>query len=296
MSESELVMRLNRLEGQVRQLTGRSSSCSTATASSSSSSRARSRRRSAARAPQLPRAPPPQPQYAPPQPQAIRRSRKRYPQQRYPPQAYPQQEAYPPATAARRRPPRRCVRSEPESERARRAAHARHPGTVAAAPPLDDEGATSRLTSARPAAARPARRSISASWRRKPRTRRRRAREVRQIPGRAAASAAAQSERHRRAADGDGADQHAEGRIRPRLRLCAAQGLCARRGCAARLHEEVSERPAGGGRELLARRDACSSASAIARPPKPSSTCRPSTRSPPRRRTRCCGSASRSPR
>ena len=146
--------------------------------SSSNCSRAAGRRpprRSAA-------APPPQPPYTPPQPQAYPP-----PQQQGYPRAdrpiRPQQHAYPPAPPARRRTPRRCVRSEPESERARRAAHARRRQPSRPRRRLTIRRATRSLTSARPAAGRPARRSISASWRRKPQTARRRAREVRQIPG-----------------------------------------------------------------------------------------------------------------
>ena len=230
MTESELVMRLNRLEGQVRQLTGRSSSCSTATASSSSScARAAGRRAASAGAASAVRR-------APPRRSRNMRRRRRRPIRR--------------SRATRRKPIRRSrsIRSRRPTARAaacaaaaaamrsirtrtrmRRACRARSAVPARSRPRRRSTArTTSRPRSARPAAARPARRSISASWPRRPPI-------AAAAPGapdsrRAAASAAAQSERHRRAADGDGADQHAEGRVRPRLRLRAAQGLCARRG------------------------------------------------------------------
>ncbi len=116
-----------------------------------------------------------------------------------------------------------------------------------------------------------------------------------------AAAAAGQSERDRRharrhAGGVAAAQRHAEGRIRSRLRLCAAQGLCAGGGDVPRFPAEVSERPADAGSAILARRksvpdeqqyrDAAEAFLAV-------STKYDTTRA--RRRTRCCGSASRSP-
>ena len=57
--------------------------------------------------------------------------------------------------------------------------------------------------------------------------------------------------------------------------------------------QQVSERPAGAGGAILAGREPVPAPALSATPPKPSSTSRPNTRRPPRRRTRCCGSASR---
>ena len=80
------------------------------------------------------------------------------------------------------------------------------------------------------------------------------------------------------------------------LRLRPAQGLRAGRGRLSRIPEEISERPAGRRRAITGWAKACSSASATVTPRSPSSTSRPSTRRAERRRTRCCASASRSPR
>src|SRR4051812_32448101 len=96
MSESELVMRLNRLENQVRPLTGQIEQLQY---------RNQQLEQQLARAPGAPQTVParpsaPQPQYAPP-PQS-------YPQQSYPaPQSYPQQSAIEPEPAPQPRGGRR---------------------------------------------------------------------------------------------------------------------------------------------------------------------------------------------
>ncbi len=83
----------------------------------------------------------------------------------------------------------------------------------------------------------------------------------------------------------------AEGQLRPRLRLRAAQGLRAGRRRLPGVPEEISERPAAPPTRSSGWARACSSASAMTPRRRPSSTSRPSTRATPRRRTRCCGSA-----
>lgn len=137
LSESELVMRLNRLENQVRQLTGTVEQLQ---------HRNSQLEQQLARAPQggspaPQRQPAPQQQYSPPQ---------AYPQQGYPqPQGYPQQ-AYPPAqpSAMEREPypapqPAGGRRGDafdpyqnPNAPGVPRALG--QPGTIAAAPPLDE--------------------------------------------------------------------------------------------------------------------------------------------------------------
>ena len=102
--------------------------------------------------------------------------------------------------------------------------------------------------------------------------------------------------RRRRSGRDPAAVADAEGRIRPRLRLCAAQGLCAGRGRLSHLPEEISERPDGRATPPFGSARACSSASASATRPRPSSTSRPSSRPMPGRPTRCSASGSRSPR
>ena len=80
------------------------------------------------------------------------------------------------------------------------------------------------------------------------------------------------------------------------LRLCAAQGLRAGDASLPRFPEEISRRARWRRRAISGWARACSSASATATPPRPSSLSRPNTSTPARRRRRCCGSASRSPR
>src|SRR2546423_5885826 len=134
LSESELVMRLNRLENQMRQLTGQVEQL---------------QYRNGQLEQQLGRAaqggPPPQRAAAPPQyaPQAYPAQPQSYPQQQaYPPQPnVMQQEPYPaaPPPAAGRRGDAFDPNQNPSAPGVPRALGA--PGTVAAAPPL---GATAR--------------------------------------------------------------------------------------------------------------------------------------------------------
>jgi tol-pal system protein YbgF len=136
MTESELVMRLNRLEGQVRQLTGQLEQLQFR------NSQLEQQLARAHQAPQepprvaapLPRAGAAQPQYAPPQPQGYP------PQQAYPqqPPAYPaQQQAYPPAPqpAGGRRGDAFDPNANPSAPGVPRTLG--NPGTIAAAPPLE---------------------------------------------------------------------------------------------------------------------------------------------------------------
>ena len=135
MTESELVMRLNRLENQVRQLTGQVEQLQ------HRNQQLEQQLRGAQPAPALaPRAaaPQPQPQYAPPP---------AYPQQSYPQQqAYPQQQPYPQVIQqeAEPAPPLRGGRRgdafdpsmNPNAPGVPRTLG--NPGTIAAAPPVDD--------------------------------------------------------------------------------------------------------------------------------------------------------------
>ena len=130
LTESELVMRLNRLENQVRQLTGQIEQLQY---------RNQQLEQQLARAPQggpppqqRTAAPPPQPQYAPP-PQAYPPP----PQQGYPQQAYPPQDAYPPGPppAGGRRGDAFDPNQNPNALGVPRALG----GAVAAAPPLDNQ-------------------------------------------------------------------------------------------------------------------------------------------------------------
>src|ERR1700738_212281 len=138
MSESELVMRINRLENQVRQLTGtneqlqyRNQQLEEQLARLQQAGAPPAQSRGPAPAPQAQYAPPPQPQYASPPAQAAAQS----------PQGYPQQaEAYPPGP-----PPARGRRGDafdpnqnPNAAGAPRALG--QPGTVAPPPPLEEEG------------------------------------------------------------------------------------------------------------------------------------------------------------
>ena len=137
LTESELVMRLNRLENQVRQLTGQVEQLQY---------RNQQLEQQLARAPQggppaQPRtaAPPPQPQYAPP-PQGYPQQQQTYPQQGYPQQAYPpQQDAYPPGPppAGGRRGDAFDPNQNPNAPGVPRARGGG--GVVAAAPPLDTQ-------------------------------------------------------------------------------------------------------------------------------------------------------------
>ena len=143
MSESELVMRLNRLEGQVRQLTGmveqlqhRNSQLEQQLARAQPGGVPPAQEQ---RPPMQPRAAAPQPQYAPP-PQQAYPPQPGYPQQAYPPQqGYPQQDAYPPGPppAGGRRGDAFDPNQNPNAPGLPRTLGG--PGTVAAAPPLDGE-------------------------------------------------------------------------------------------------------------------------------------------------------------
>ena len=229
-----------------------------------------------------------------------------YPQQQaYPQQAYPQQQPYPqqgilqqesraaPHRAARR-PARRCVRSEPEPECSGRSAHARparHGRGRAAA--RRSRQATSRHTSALPAAVRPASRSISAIMAEEAANMPPPRREVRTIPG-------ALPPPPPRNPSGTGAQQMVMAPTNtPKDEYDLAYGYVLRKdyalaeeGLRAFLKKYPNDRLRRG-RELLARRKPVP-APALSRSggvvPRP---CRPSSRAPARRRTRCCGSASR---
>jgi tol-pal system protein YbgF len=131
MTESELVMRLNRLENEVRQLTGQVEQLQYR--NQQLEQQLRGAQPAPASVPQ--RSAPPQPQYAPPP---------TYPQQTgyphqpaYPQQAAPQVESYPPPPpAAGRRGDAFDPSVSPNAPGVPRALGA--PGTVAAAPPLDN--------------------------------------------------------------------------------------------------------------------------------------------------------------
>jgi len=136
LTESELVMRLNRLENQVRQLTGQVEQLQY---------RNQQLEQQLARAPQgspqpvqqRTAAPPPQPQYAPPQ--SYPQQQQTYPQQGYPQQAYPpQQDAYPPGPppAGGRRGDAFDPNQNPNAPGVPRTLGG---GAVAAAPPLDNQ-------------------------------------------------------------------------------------------------------------------------------------------------------------
>ena len=179
MTESELVMRLNRLENQVRQLTGQIEQLAVPQPAARAAARACAQPPARLRRAQRRRSRNPRRRRRI-RSRAIRRSRpirsSSYPQ-------VSQQEADPPAPPPARRAARRCVRSE---QNPNAPGVPRTLGGPARSRPRRRSTtgrATSRLTSARPAAAGPARRSISASWRRRRPIRRRCGREVRQIPG-----------------------------------------------------------------------------------------------------------------
>ena len=133
MTESELVMRLNRLENQVRQLTGQVEQL-----------QYRNQQLEQQRAPQggpppqqRSAAPPPQQQYV--SPQAYPQQQQGYPPQAYPPQAYPpQQDAYPPGPppAGGRRGDAFDPNQNPSAPGVPRTLGS---GAVAAAPPLDNQ-------------------------------------------------------------------------------------------------------------------------------------------------------------
>ena len=78
-----------------------------------------------------------------------------------------------------------------------------------------------------------------------------------------AGAAVAQPQRHRRGGLGRAAVRDAEGQLRPRLRLCAAQGLRAGRGHLPGVPEEVSDRPAAPPTRSSGSARACSSARSI---------------------------------
>jgi tol-pal system protein YbgF len=94
MSESDLVMRINRLEAQVRQLTGQNEQLQYRNQQLEQQLSHGQQGGPPARGPAAPQ---PQAQYAPPPPQAYPPAQQAYPQQQtYPQQAYPAQQSYPP--------------------------------------------------------------------------------------------------------------------------------------------------------------------------------------------------------
>jgi tol-pal system protein YbgF len=147
MSESDLVMRLNRMENQVRQLTGQVEQLQYRN-QQLEQQLARGSQGAAPAPPQ--RQPVPQQQYSPPQ-QAYPPAQQTYPQQAYPqPQAYPPQQAYPQQQSVMERepdpapPPKGGRRGDafdpnmnPNAPGVPRTLG--RPGTVAAAPPLDNQ-------------------------------------------------------------------------------------------------------------------------------------------------------------
>ena len=114
--------------------------------------------------------------------------------------------------------------------------------------------------------------------------------------GAAAGAAAAQPSRRRRAGGHAAALADAARRIRPRLWLCAAQGLRARRRRLPRLPEQISQRSARRRRHLLARRKPVPAPALPRRRGSLPQRLDQIRNAPPRRPTRCCGSGSRSPR
>ena len=210
---TEQVLRIERLEAQIRQLTGTIEQLQYRNQQLEKPAPRRGRRRArspAAAAAGVPPAAAGQP---------LSRCRRRRSRSR--PQPLPAAAA---AAAARDGPPLRRVRSVAESQRARRAASARQPCRTSRRP--IDRPPSRR--SARPAAAAPARRSIC---RRSPARAGLRARRIAQPQGgplppppsrnlSATGAVAAVAPPHR----------HAEGHLRSRLRLRAAQGLRAGRG------------------------------------------------------------------
>jgi len=136
LTESELVMRLNRLENQVRQLTGQVEQLQYRN-QQLEQQLARAPQGSPQPAQQRTAAPPPQPQYAPPQ--SYPQQQQTYPQQGYPQQAYPpQQDAYPPGPppAGGRRGDAFDPNQNPNAPGVPRTLGG---GAVAAAPPLDNQ-------------------------------------------------------------------------------------------------------------------------------------------------------------
>ena len=136
LSESELVTRLNRLENQVRQLTGQLEQLQY---------RNSQLEQQLARAPGAPQTVParpstPQPQYAP-QPQSYPQQQSYPAPQSYPPQSYPQQSVIEPEPAPQPRGGRRGDAFDPSvnpnAPGVPRALGAR--GTIAAAPPPDNQ-------------------------------------------------------------------------------------------------------------------------------------------------------------
>ena len=228
-----------------------SSSCSTATSSSSSSSSACRRTwnyRFQEQGKGGPRPPPARTQVTPP-------SAPGQPVQSIPP-------APPPAARRPRRSagPTRSTRPRTRPRRACRTPWARYrPGRAPPRRPIvsaDGEEAP-RSRSACPAAARRARRSIcptlSAQARARP------VAGAARAPGECGTALPPPPPRNPSATGGQQQamlppTRDAEGRVRPRLRLSAAQGLRARGRELPRLPEEISERPAHGRGQLLAGR------------------------------------------
>jgi tol-pal system protein YbgF len=142
MSESELVMRINRLESQVRQLTGQNEELQYRNQQleqqlSRLQQAGPSQQRGPAAPAQTQYTPPPQPQYGAPGPQygapQVAAAPPGYPQQ----QVSPSAEAYPPASARGRRGDAFDPNRNPNAPGAPRTLG--NPGTVAPAPPLDAE-------------------------------------------------------------------------------------------------------------------------------------------------------------
>ena len=163
-------MRLNRLEGQVRQLTGQLEQLQFRNSQLEQQlARPQQAPQEPPRAAVLPRAAAPQPQYAPPQPQAYPPQQSN-PQQQQPSYPVQQQQAYPPAPqpSGGRRGDAFDPNANPRAPGVPRTLG--DPGTIAAAPPVDDEEADEPPSIGAPGGRQAGGRSISASWRRKPRT------------------------------------------------------------------------------------------------------------------------------
>ena len=227
---TEQVLRIERLEAQIRQMTGTIEQLQYRNQQLENQLRGGRRRRSSRRSRRRSRPPVATAADGPacrsrPSPCRPHRRRRRR----------PRRDAAPTCSIRRRIPMRRACRARSAACRTSRRRSSR----------------PSRR-SARPAAAGPARRSICRRCRG-----RARASEARRAAGRqaVAAAAAAQSQRHRRGGRGRAAVGFAEGHLRPRLRLCAAQGLRAGRGHLPGLPEEISDRPPRRRRAILARRE-----------------------------------------
>ena len=270
-------VRINQLESQIRQLTGTIEQLQFRNQQLEQQLRAQGggacRRRQTCRR-SAATAAPPRPQ--PPPPQAA---------------PLPPPVAAAPAARARARTPRRRVRSVARirARPARRARSAAVPAPVQSALPVRSASRRRSSWPSRRSACRadaiPASRSIFR------RCRARCAGDPAQQGGMLPPPPARNPNATGAVASVAAAVEHPEGLLRPRLRLCAAQGLRLRRGRVSDFSEEISERQAGAGRAVLARRKPVP-APALRRGggavPRAS---RPRTARIPRRRTRCCGSA-----